>query len=119
MFKKADILLAFLLLLLGFGLLALLQGFSVPGNSVAVTVDGKLQGIYDLSENRVVQIDSANGHNTMEIRDGQVSMTEADCPNGDCMEFGSIRHTNQVIVCLPNKVVLTIRGSDELDSISY
>jgi hypothetical protein len=55
----------------------------------------------------------------MEIRDGQVSMIEADCPNGDCMDFGSIRQTNQVVVCLPNKVVLTIRGSDELDSISY
>jgi hypothetical protein len=82
-------------------------------------VDGKLQGIYDLSENRVVQIDSANGHNTMEIRDGQVSMTEADCPNGDCMAFGGIRLTNQVIVCLPNKVVLTLRGSGGPDSISY
>ena len=119
MFKKADIILGVLLLALGFGILALLQGFSVPGDSVAVTVDGKLQGVYDLSKNRVVQIDSANGHNTMEIRDGQVSMTEADCPNGDCLAFGSIRHTNQVIVCLPNKVVLTLRGSDGLDSISY
>ena len=119
MFKKADIILAILLLVLGFGLLALLQRFSVPGNSVAVTVDGALQGVYDLSENRTVHIESANGHNTMEIRDGQVSMTESDCPNGDCLEFGSISQTNQMIVCLPNKVVLTIRGPGHLDSISY
>lgn len=119
MFQKADIVLGILLLALGFGILALLQSLSVPGYSVAVTVDGELQGVYDLSENRIVQIESANGHNTMEIRDGQVSMIEADCPNGDCMDFGSIRQTNQVVVCLPNKVVLTIRGSDALDSISY
>ena len=119
MFKKADILLAILLLALGFGLLALLQGFSVPGSNVAVTVDGEFRGMYDLSENRVVQIESANGYNTMEIRDGQVRMIEADCPNGDCMAFGGISRTNQVIVCLPNKVVLTIRGPGGPDSVSY
>ena len=119
MFKKADILLAALLLALGLGILALLQGFSAPGNTVAVTVDGALSGTYDLSKDQLVSIESANGHNTMEIRDGQVSMTAADCPNGDCLAFGGIRRTRQVIVCLPNKVVLTIQGSEGPDSISY
>lgn len=119
MFKKADLLLGILLLVLGFGTLALLQGFAMPGESVAVSVDGQLYGVYSLSENQTVEIDSANGHNTMEIKNGQVSIVAADCPNKDCMEFGSISKTNQTILCLPNKVSVKINGKSDLDSVSY
>jgi hypothetical protein len=119
MFKKADLLLGILLLLLGFGALALLQGFAMPGQSVSVSVDGQLYGVYSLSENQVVEIVSANGHNTMEIKNGQVSIVAADCPNKDCMEFGSVSKTSQTILCLPNKVAVKINGKSDLDSISY
>ncbi|HHX93105.1 MAG TPA: NusG domain II-containing protein [Clostridiales bacterium] len=119
MFKKADIILAVTLLVLGFGVLAVLKGLSVPGNSVAVTVDGVPFGVYDLSKDQIVHIDSANGHNTMQILDGQARMTEADCPNGDCLTFGSISQTSQMIVCLPNHVVITVLGESGPDAIAY
>ena len=119
MFKKADIILAVLLLALGFGILALLQSRSGQGSMVSVTVDGAPYGTYDLAKDQVVIIDSDNGHNTMEIKGGQVRITKADCPNGDCMAFGSISYTNQMIVCLPNRVVITVKGSGGPDAIAY
>jgi len=118
-FKKADIILAVTLLVLGFCVLAVLKGLSVPGNSVAVTVDGVPFGVYDLSKDQIVHIDSANGHNTMQILDGQARMTEADCPSGDCLTFGSISQTSQMIVCLPNHVVITVLGESGPDAIAY
>ena len=118
MFKKADIVLGIILLALGFGVLALLQGFAVPGKTVTVFADGQLYGVYSLSENQVVEIASDKGHNTMEIYDGQVCMRDADCPNKDCMNFGSISQTNQIILCLPNKVSIKIDGESDLDAIA-
>jgi hypothetical protein len=119
MFKKADIVLGIILLALGFGILALLQGFAMPGQTVTVFADGELYGVYSLYENQTVEIESANGHNTMEIKGGQVSMIDADCPNKDCIKFGSISQTNQTIICLPNKVSLKISGESDLDAITY
>ncbi len=119
MFKKADIILGILLLVLGFGTLAALQGFAMSGTSVSVSVDGEIYGVYSLAENQTIEINSANGHNTMEIKNGQVSIVDADCPNKDCMEFGSISKTNQTILCLPNKVSVKMNGKSDLDSISY
>lgn len=119
MFKKADIILGIILLTLGFGVLALLQGFAMPGKTVTVFSDGAFYGVYNLDENQVVEINSDNGHNTMEICDGQVRMQDADCPNKDCMKFGSISRTNQTIICLPNKVSLKINGESDLDAITH
>lgn len=119
MFKKADIILGIILLALGFGVLALLQGFAIPGKTLSVYADGKLYGVYSLKENQVVEITSDKGHNTMEIYDGQVRMLDADCPNKDCIKFGSISRTNQTIICLPNKVSLKISGESDLDAIAH
>lgn len=119
MFKKADIVLGIILLALGFGVLALLQAFAIPGKTVTVFADGELYGTYSLYENRIVEIESDKGHNTMEICDGQVAMIDANCPNKDCMKFGSISETNQTIICLPNKVSLKINGESDLDAITH
>ena len=119
MFKKADIVLGIILLTLGFGILALLRGFAVPGEKVTVFADGTLYGVYSLSEDQIVEIKSNKGHNTMEIKDGQVSIIDADCPNKDCMKFGSISQTNQTIICLPNKVSIKISGESDLDAVTY
>jgi len=119
MFKKADILLGIILLALGFGVFSMLQGFAMPGKTVSVFVEGKLYGEYSLAENQTVEIKSANGYNTMEIKDGQVSVVDADCPNKDCMKFGSISKTNQTILCLPHKVSIKINGESDVDAVSY
>ena len=43
-----------------------------------------------------------------EIKDGYVTMTEADCPDHLCMKQKRISKTGGTIVCLPNRVVLEI-----------
>lgn len=43
-----------------------------------ITVDGKQYGTYSLSKDRTIEI---NDTNICEIKDGKVTMTEADCPD--------------------------------------
>jgi len=53
------------------------------------------------------------GEATIEARDGRVRilpMSEAVCPLGICWATGWIGRTGQSIVCLPNRIVITLRG---------
>ncbi len=111
--KKADIVLLCLLLVLGLVLSipAITQGSG--GSSVVVRVDGEIYGTYSLTENRTITV-NANGHlNKININDGKVQMSEADCHNQLCVKQGSISAGNQVIVCLPNRVIVEIIGGEE------
>ena len=120
-FKKADIFLAIALLLLGFGSLALLKSGQKDGAFARVTVDGSVYGTYRLDEDQTVEIETAYGRNVLRIEGGSVRMQEADCPNHDCVEKGAISQTNQIILCLPHKLSVTVvnEGEEAPDAISY
>ena len=58
--------------------------------------------------------------NVLTIRDGRADMTEADCPDKLCVHQKAISKNHEMIVCLPNKVVVEVTGSEEngFDSIA-
>ena len=66
----------------------------------------------DLADNfnQLFEIITDMGYNIIEVRDGGVYMTEADCPDKYCVSQGRISEIGQVIVCLPNKVIVEIRS---------
>lgn len=76
---------------------------------VRITVAGEEYGTYSLSEDQRIEI---NDTNVCEIRDGEVHMTEADCPDQLCIHQGSIHIQGETIVCLPNRVTVEITGND-------
>ncbi len=80
---------------------------------VTVTVDGYEEGTYDLSETQTVSIHG--GSNILEIKDGAADMVEADCPDKLCVHQKAISKNGESIICLPNKVVVTVEGSEERD----
>ncbi len=47
--------------------------------------------------------------NTIEIKDGEVDVTEASCKNRICVNHKKIEKKGESIVCLPNKVVVEIK----------
>jgi Uncharacterized protein conserved in bacteria len=62
---------------------------------------------------------SVGDGNIIEIKDGTVRMTYADCPDKICVRTGSISHSGQSIVCAPNKVVILIVGGNQKNQSSY
>jgi len=86
---------------------------------VAVTRDGELLGTYELSLDQTLEIRDSDGNvtNILTISGGQASMTEADCPDQLCVHQKAISTENENIVCLPNRVVVTVTasGSEGLD----
>lgn len=72
---------------------------------------------FDLSKNTsftiVTEPSSANeprGTNQLVIEDGNVWISEANCPNQDCVKKGKISMNGEMLVCLPHRVTVSIVG---------
>lgn len=82
------------------------------GDTVTVTVDREVYGEYALGEDRVIEIRTEAAHNVLVIQDGKAYMKTADCPDGICTDHRSIFRDGESIICLPNKVVVTVTAKD-------
>lgn len=91
------------------------------GDMVTVTVDGAVTGVYSLTEDRTIPIETVNGMNILVIQNGYAFVKEADCPDQICVKQQRIDRHSQSIVCLPHKVVITVQSSieNETDSMAY
>ncbi|MCF0135514.1 MAG: NusG domain II-containing protein [Lachnospiraceae bacterium] len=109
--RRNDLILILVLLILS-GTLFLVRTLSRPsGKMVVVHVDGETQGTYPLETDVRVEIPSGEqgDHlNVLVIRDGKASMEQADCPDLICVQHAPISLEDDTIVCLPNKVVVSI-----------
>jgi len=58
------------------------------------------------------------GLNVVEVEPGRVSISKSDCPDGICVRQGWISGGLVPIVCLPNRVIITLDGGDsDVDAI--
>ena len=87
------------------------------GSLVMVTVDGEFYGSYDLDTDTTVEIMVGDTiTNVLVIEDGYAYMKEATCPDGLCIHQGRIHKDGQSIVCLPNRVVVTIDSDEAVEA---
>lgn len=57
--------------------------------------------------------------NTVVIKNHAVSVSYADCPDKICKNHKSISKSGETIVCLPNKVTVTVEGGEnEIDGVA-
>lgn len=117
--KKADIILFVILVVLSVVLSVAVAFGSVDGSQVVVTVAGEPYGTYRLNQDQEVTVKQRNHVNKFIIKGGKVQMMESDCKNKICIHDGAISKTHQTLVCLPNRVVIEIKGGgEEYDTIS-
>lgn len=105
---KNDIILIAAVLLIAAIALVCLFAFRRDGTEVAVYVDKELYGRYPLSVNTTVEIKTERGRNLLVISDGKATVSEASCPDLICVHHRAISGEGEQIVCLPNKVVVSI-----------
>ena len=78
--------------------------------------DGKVLYTLDLKIDQTLTVVSAEGENTVTVRDGKIAVTEADCPDHYCMDRGYCSGGVQ-IVCLPNRLVIRFLGEQTVDGV--
>ncbi len=110
---RNDIILAAVLLLVAAASFLWWHFSRAEGDSVTVTVDGVRTAVYSLSEDREVEITGGEYRNVMVIRDGKVSVSEANCPDGICVKTRSASRAGESIVCLPHRLVIEVIGEEK------
>ena len=104
-------------------LLVICAGLSVwflrptKATSVEIWVGGKLLKTVSLSENTSFTVTTEKFTNTIEVKDGKIAVTGANCPDQYCVKRGWCSGGAQ-IVCLPHQVVLKFLGKPAIDGIS-
>lgn len=91
------------------------KGGAVEGSNIKITVDGKEYGTYSLLEEQTITIGEGETKNIIEIRAGKAYMKEASCPDQLCVDQNEISFDKESIICLPNKVVITVISDVESD----
>ena len=73
--------------------------------------NNRLLGAYQIDRDQVVFIgDQPRPDMKIEIKGGAIRVAESSCPKGVCKQAGWIRTPGRSIVCVPNKVLIELRG---------
>lgn len=110
-FTRGDIILIAILLLLSVGSLSALHGSGFAGNHAIVEVNGKRVLELPLDRDERTTVDGPLGKTTIAVHDGTVEIADSPCPRGLCKHMGHIRCVGEVLVCVPNRVFVTITGN--------
>lgn len=78
------------------------------GYQVEISIDGNVVETLSLDKDTVYEIKQEVGNNKVVIVDGEVSVTEADCPDKICQKHTPISKVGETIICLPHKVVVEV-----------
>ena len=107
----ADLILIFCVVLVALSVFLVAFLKSEDGVLVSVRIGDGESVMYSLSEDGEYKL--LGGKNILVIKDGKAYMSHADCPDKTCVRTGAISKTGEQIICLPNRVYISIIGAEE------
>ena len=115
---RLDIIVISAILVLSLLALLIVSLTKKEGSFVVVEINGVTVGEYSLWQNREYSLNG--GTNVLVIENGVAYLNYSSCPDHTCENTGKIRYVGQSIICLPNKVSITIKGdtADGVDLVS-
>ena len=90
--------------------------------TASIVLDGETIGTYDLTgltEPVTLTVDQADYPLTIRLEPGRVCIGESACPSQDCVHTGWISRAGEQIICLPNRLVISLTGGQqEFDAVT-
>lgn len=104
-------------------LLILLRPASGTSVTAVVTLDGEISAQYRLDrleEPVSLPLDDAPYPLTIRVEPGRICIEHNQCPTQDCVHTGWISRPGQQIICLPNRLVISLvgAGADDFDAVT-
>lgn len=112
-----DLIVIASLLLFSTAILLVVNLTKIDGTYVEVTKDGVVIASYPLSTDGEYTLNG--GTNILTVKDGVAYMTYSSCPDHTCEHTGKVSHVGETIVCLPNKLTVTVIGEKSDDSVDF
>ena len=115
---RMDIIVIASLLLISLLVLLVVDLTKEEGAYVEITVDGDTVGKYSLEKDGTYSVNG--GSNIITVKDGVAYMSYSSCPDHVCENTGEVKHVGQTVICLPNRVTVTVIGEsdDAVDLVS-
>lgn len=98
-------------ILLGSIAATVIMNLSGSGSRTAVIQCGDIR--HELALNRDGSFSFEDIDAEFEVKNGKIRLTKASCPDKICEKTGYIGSSGQSIICVPNKITVTVVGSDE------
>lgn len=123
--KKWDIVILIGSVILSFFPLALRFSKSSNGveNEAIISVSGNPVRSVELAKNGIFEFDFDGKKGYVEVFDKKIRMLEMNkviCPEGICSNRGWIESSSENIVCLPNRIIVTLGiSSSDVDITTY
>lgn len=114
---RADIIVIAAILVFSLLVLTVMTLTRKEGASVVVEVNGEQVAEYSLSLNGTYTLNG--GTNTLTIENGTARMSDSSCPDHICENKGKIKYVGQTIVCLPNKLTVTVKGDSSDGGVDF
>lgn len=116
MFKIGDFLVVLAILMLSFGIFFIskekIYSDNLKNKYASIQVNGKEIKKIDINDNSdglQVPIETEYGYNLLEFTNNGVKSIEASCPDKIDVKQGLITKPGEIIVCLPNRLVVEIK----------
>ncbi len=105
-----DKLLIGAILVVGFLSLYVVNQLKNPGAILRIEVEGKTTHVLELNQSQTIEVTGPIGRTSVEIKHGNARVNYSDCPEKICVNTGKIHRAGDLIVCVPNKVVVAIEN---------
>tara|TARA_B110000971_G_C19919988_1_gene458693 strand:+ start:536 stop:925 length:390 start_codon:yes stop_codon:yes gene_type:complete len=90
------------------------------GQYLEIYKNNEILATYSLNQKLKKEIYNTKGVTEVIIDNGKVRFSSSPCPKKYCIHQGWINKANQIIICIPNKISISIVGGiKKYDSINY
>ena len=111
--KIGDYILAVMILVGFFVGLFLIRSSANEGQTVSIFLENRELYRLLIFEDRTITVQGDIGETVVKIEHGKVWIENAPCPHQLCKNMGKISRSGEIIVCIPNKLLIRIEGSSE------
>ena len=117
---RGDKILASVLILISILSFTVLKAVKQPGQIAVIKVENRQKFSKNLNKAEKFSVSGHISATGIEIVDGAIRIIGSACPQKLCVRQGSIRQIGEIIVCVPNKLIISIGGTrkDKFDAIT-
>lgn len=107
-----NILLIIILCAIGFIFMGIFLFTREEGSVCTISKNGEIIDTLPLGRDTVYDIEKDGELNRIIIKNGKIYMETASCPDKLCINMGEIHLAGESIVCLPNRVIVSVRDTN-------
>lgn len=83
------------------------------GQIIKITYHKDIYGLYSLNDDQTINI---NDENILIIKNHEIYMSQATCPDKTCIKQGHINEKGASIICLPHQLIVEIIDGKESET---